>query len=377
MSTIAEIWNYDDDKIEKIFEDYEYRTSEENYINRRLLLLHLMYDLLDEKNRRVYDNPKFTSYVKSSPTIEAALLKIELNKDLDTSDWSIIRKIGAGGFSSVFLGFNNLDPKQHIVIKRIEKKYPSKREINILQILSNNCSLYVLCYICNFESRNYNYLITEYLGFYTDLSNFNRIPVKGNEFKYYKIFTELLKGLRFIHENQIIHRDIKPQNIMINSELQIKYIDFGFSELADEISFSIKGTPAYLNPMLILMRRIDYTFENMKKSDLYSLECVFSFLLSGKTAFHCFSIDLVKKVIEDLDCDIPREYYSEIRSSLGSQLNLLKIFNNIIRSEQIKEIDDLYDRNLRLLNKINRVTGSQFSIEHYDVEKEINYWISD
>jgi serine/threonine protein kinase len=69
-----------------------------------------------------------------------------------------------------------------------------------------------------------------------------------------KYIYHILSGLEYLHENGIIHRDIKGANILMDRS-QVKLADFGLSKLAEISntgSFSTKGTPSYMAPGTIL-----------------------------------------------------------------------------------------------------------------------------
>ncbi len=110
-----------------------------------------------------------------------------------------------------------------------------------------------------------------------------RLPVRQS----LEILTQAAKALEFAHENGIIHRDIKPDNIMLTGEGIVKIADLGIAKSFEEGSLSpdgpgqrkVLGTPHYMAPEQALNKAID------RRADLYSLGATFYHMLTGKTPF--------------------------------------------------------------------------------------------
>ncbi len=109
---------------------------------------------------------------------------------------------------------------------------------------------------------------------------------------FFKIFSQVLSGLRFCHEKGIVHRDIKPSNILITDREvktdSIKLVDFGIAKVLPESDSSIDhltqtgellGSPLYMSPEQCRGDEID------ARTDLYALGCVMFEALSGKPPF--------------------------------------------------------------------------------------------
>jgi serine/threonine-protein kinase len=80
------------------------------------------------------------------------------------------------------------------------------------------------------------------------------------------------RGLRFLHNSEILHKDIKPDNIMLDNEGRVKIIDFGFASTKFGVRFGfwsrrLEGSPAYLAPELIKTKKPS------EATDLYALGC--------------------------------------------------------------------------------------------------------
>jgi len=91
-----------------------------------------------------------------------------------------------------------------------------------------------------------------------------------------KYFNQLLSALNFAHRHKVIHRDIRPSNILITSEDDIKVTDFGTSTLLDQKQYATTkiGSPPYMAPEQFEGRAV-------LASDIYSAGCLFYEMVSG------------------------------------------------------------------------------------------------
>jgi serine/threonine-protein kinase len=103
------------------------------------------------------------------------------------------------------------------------------------------------------------------------------------------IIIQAARGLHYAHELGLVHRDVKPENMLIRSDGAIKVLDFGLAMIQDsEAEYSLAtllgqtclGTADYIAPEQSLdSRMVD------RRADIYSLGCTFYFLLTGRTPF--------------------------------------------------------------------------------------------
>lgn len=104
------------------------------------------------------------------------------------------------------------------------------------------------------------------------------------------IITQIADALDYAHEREIIHRDIKPQNVMITDDNIAKIMDFGIAKIGDEhmtkTGFFV-GTPSYSSPEQIAGEKVDY------RSDIFSLGVLAHELLTGKLPFPGKSISSI------------------------------------------------------------------------------------
>ncbi len=127
---------------------------------------------------------------------------------------------------------------------------------------------------------------------------------------------QVLRALREAHEKGIVHRDIKPQNIMIMKNGQIKVADFGIARLPDKDSFRMEdrsiGTVHYISPEQAKGNAVD------QRSDLYSLAIVIYEMLTGKRPFEApLPSDVVMMQVTETPAR-PSEINPEIPPELDS-----------------------------------------------------------
>jgi serine/threonine-protein kinase len=146
---------------------------------------------------------------------------------------------------------------------------------------------------------------------------------------------ETLDALAYAHEQNVVHLDIKPGNIMLCSRTNmIKLIDFGISaNLSKQQDKTIMGTPYYMSPeQLVGQDMVDF------RSDIYSVGITLYELIKGKTPFaHSQTREELKENIQNKD--VPRI----TESFYAQEEKLLPTINRIIYKSTQKDPDDRYD----------------------------------
>ncbi|EAS04521.1 Serine/Threonine kinase domain protein (macronuclear) [Tetrahymena thermophila SB210] len=192
-------------------------------------------------------------------------------------------ELGKGAFAIVYPG-KDTHKNKLVAIKKIDaiknKDYLDKidQECQLHQSLLHNC--HVLEFIDNFSEENYIYIITELCEF-GDLDSFvNRFENRTLPEDVAKLFTnQILLGFIALYDLDIIHRDMKLQNILINKNFECKIADFGLAKSCQEIGHTYAGTPLTMAPEVL------FGLEYNKKCDVWSFGCIVYAMTHGRYPF--------------------------------------------------------------------------------------------
>lgn len=251
------------------------------------------------------------------------------------------KPIGRGSFSKVYKGIDT-KTSETIAIKRIEindrVSYERiRREIDIMKSLDhdNLVKLYDVIY-----EEDEIYLIMEYCT-NTLKSILDERQLNEKQIKYY--FKQIVDGLQYLRHKNIIHRDIKPNNILVSNN-KLKICDFGFAKTVDEDALveTIVGSPLYMAPEIL--KKEPYTI----KSDLWSLGLILYQMIYGEHLFgRCTNIlDLSKKIDKEIEIKdtstVSNECLLLLNRLLQNNVNVRISWDDLFNNEWLflKENDD-------------------------------------
>lgn len=193
--------------------------------------------------------------------------------------------LGRGAFGKVNLALH-VGTGRFVALKSFNKSKfnndNSKEKVKAeWQMLRNLNHLNVLKMFEKFETSKYIIIVLEYVAA-GDLLSYIKKRNKLTEKVAKYIFKQIIEGLEYIHSKDIIHRDIKLDNILIDLNNNVKICDFGISNIVtdNELMHEQCGTPAYMAPEVI--RGKGY---KGFASDVWSAGVVLYTMLSGVTPF--------------------------------------------------------------------------------------------
>ena len=277
------------------------------------------------------------------------LKKMLFLKDLTISLDSLyyIRDIGRGAYGNVYLVS---DDKKYYAMKTVEMKYVTKNKsidkyfINEKIISSNLDFPFIIHLINTYKTRDYLFFLMEFIDGIT-LRKKIEMKEKDNydieEIQFYGAI--LFSVLNYLQKQRIIHRDFKPDNIMIDTNGYLKVIDFGIACYLKNKDYTntIIGTCHYMSPEVIEGK--NYNFN----CDYWSIGIILYEFFYGKVPFG-YNIKEVNKIYKEI-----------LESKIHFPSNKYENFNNLILN--------LLDKNVK-----NRITNFK-GIKAHKFFKNFNF----
>lgn len=207
--------------------------------------------------------------------------------------YRIIGLLGEGGMGEVYRA-TDLALGQSVALKFLPESAAGndrllerfQNEVRVARQVShpNVCRMYDIGEVEGTPFLSMEYVDGEDLA--TLLKRIGRLPAD----KAIEIARKLCAGLQAAHDKGVIHRDLKPQNVMLNKKGEVLILDFGLAAIAEQIAGSEvrNGTPAYMSPEQLKGTGVT------ARSDLYSLGLVLYELFTGKRPYEAGSMqDLI------------------------------------------------------------------------------------
>ncbi len=232
--------------------------------------------------------------------------------------YEIVKFVGRGGMGLVFKGFDRslrrsvaikvLDPRKTsdgVAVKRFLREARAAAAIN---------HKYVVTIHEIDQIGDLPFLVMTYVSGVSLEDHVHRIgPLKADEVV--RIGSQIAAGLAAAHARGLVHRDVKPANVLLErGSMRVKLTDFGLAQAMDDLRLTqtgfMAGTPSYAAPEQALGKSIDH------RADLFALGSVLYFMCTGKLAFAAAS---PVKTLEQV-CDAQPREVRELNGAIPSWL---------------------------------------------------------
>ena len=230
--------------------------------------------------------------------------------------FEILEKLGDGAYSVVYKVRRKEDSKIY-ALKKVRLHNLSEKEkensLNEVRILASVKSTFVISYKEAFIDENEKSLciVMEYADkgdLYQKICQFKKMGCLIDEVDVWRIFIQMTKGLKALHDLKILHRDLKSANIFLFSDGSAKIGDLNVSKVAHKgLGYTQTGTPYYASPEVWRDEPYDI------KSDIWSLACVTYEMIALHPPFRAENMEaLYNKVIKCQYGKISDRYSSDI-----------------------------------------------------------------
>lgn len=264
--------------------------------------------------------------------------------------YNLVEFLGEGGMAKVYKAYHP-ELKRYAAIKIMHPRFFEDQKVltkfqteaqnlailrhpNIVQIYDASVSGKFPYIVMEFiEGKTLKQFIKEYNQRHT------RIPLSYT----LRIIYSIGLALAFAHQNKMVHRDVKPANVILEDSGRVVLTDFGLAQLAHEIDEkdkdAIEGTPAYLSPEQALGKPAE------PRSDQYSLGVIFFEMLTGRQPYD--TKDPITMAISHVTHEIPspKEYYPELDDEIAEI---------VVKTTQ-KNTNERYNNLAEVLNQITKV----------------------
>jgi serine/threonine protein kinase len=273
--------------------------------------------------------------------MEQANQIIQITEDNENVVWERGEVIGIGGFAMIYK-FNKQDKPKEIYVAKVANllfKNKAHRLHKETLIHKNLNHPNIITFISAFTTLNHSIIIMEYtpekdLQKIIQSRHYKKKLENNNDDNNNYLFpfpeikdamNQIIAGLEYLHENSIVHRDVKPENVLMfrtetNSRI-FKLCDFGLSvKILTEECLEEIGTPLYRPPELIggvdmvyyvhqtkpiSPKRLEKYKEQCFKVDVWSLTVLFCYLLTGIEPFYGNNVSIVNDKITTFKYVLP------------------------------------------------------------------------
>lgn len=239
------------------------------------------------------------------------------------NNYTFIRVVGKGSYGEVHLVKHKTDRKQY-VIKKLNLTTSSKRERRAAeqeaQLLSQLRHPNIVTYRESWEGDDCQLYIV--MGFCEGGDLYHRLKQQKGELlpekQVVEWFVQIAMALQYLHERNILHRDLKTQNIFLTKTNIIKVGDLGIARVLEnqnDMASTLIGTPYYMSPELFSNKPYNY------KSDVWALGCCVYEMSTLKHAFNAKDMNsLVYRIVGGKLPQMPSKYDPQLGELIKSML---------------------------------------------------------
>ena len=258
--------------------------------------------------------------------------------------FQLLKFLGKGTFGAVYQARREADGKIY-AIKKVDTRKMSTKEraeaVNEIRVLASLAGDHLITFYEAFVEQDVLYIVTEFAsqGDLLQLLKNKRRAGHLPESLVWSYFLQMCLGIKTMHDNNILHRDLKAANVFMCSNTRLKLGDLGVAKVLKHeqaLASTQVGTPYYVAPEV--WRNKPYN----AKCDMWSLGCLLYELCTFRPPFEAESMEgLARKVMKGRYDQIPANYSQALRTTLSKLLvvepNFRSSVNDILNTQIVQE----------------------------------------
>ncbi|CAD8093936.1 unnamed protein product [Paramecium sonneborni] len=302
----------------------------------------------------------------------------QIHKKLHKDQYEILQiELGSGTYGKVKLAINNVQNKKfaikivtnlYIKISKsyIKQIYATQHILNELNYLSGCKHKNIVEYVEHFEDRDNIYIVLEYCGQGT-LDELIKKKKKLNEEEAFHYFYQIAQAILYLHEKDIVHRDIKADNILLQNS-DVKVCDFNWSTFlpnGGKAKPCFCGTTEYMPPEIIRKEKHD------KAVDIWSMGILLYYMLHGELLFRAKEKEelhekICNKQLIKFNQKLSTECLFLLQQMLAHQkrINIYQVLNSDWVIKMLKSKNNLHSLELTpIKNRSTAQESTRFSFQ--------------
>mmetsp|Transcript_10395 Transcript_10395/g.15043 ORF Transcript_10395/g.15043 Transcript_10395/m.15043 type:complete len:355 (+) Transcript_10395:67-1131(+) len=243
------------------------------------------------------------------------------NEGLSRNVFELGKTLGTGSFGRVRIVTYVMNGKKYYFALKILRKSEIIRlkQVNHIKAEKNILTRVNHPFIVNlnaaFQDRDHLYMLMEYViggELFTQLRKVNRFSDENARF----YAAEIVLAFEYLHAKNIVYRDLKPENLLIDKDGHIKITDFGFAKHVENRTYTLCGTPEYLAPEIITSKG------HGKPVDWWAVGILIYEMLCGAPPFDADNpVEIYQKILKGVSAvDWPSRYFNPTAKDLISSL---------------------------------------------------------
>ena len=287
----------------------------------------------------ILNKEDFNLILNDNKTKNYLIKKFSLqDDDIKLKDLKCVKFLGKGKFGNVYLVHNNKNIYAIKAVSRItvnNQKILAQYFVNERRIMLKIDHPFIIKMVKTLKNEYFCFFLIEYINGIS-LENQININIKKNklnnieETKFYS--AQILLTIDYLHNKYICHRDIKPNNIMIDSNGYIKLIDFGTSKLLNkDYTSTVIGTPHYIAPEILKGKGYSYS------CDYWSIGITIFEIFYGKFPFGNKAKDVLSIYNETMNLPLSFPIIKNGNSNFNIGVNNINILIGNLLKKKVKD----------------------------------------